>query len=173
MARVPVQEQKLPGLQRHKRIPVDAVHRFSTAHIHDLHIIVAVPRKRCEARMGADGHQLSLLQHLCRIHLKRTARGVQRPVHTTALQQLPFFLSDLRQTLQQDCIHSYHSPRILNRQLFFIIQGKNGRCKTSLWKSAAIQSLVPASACASSSSFCAAFSTFSRKASTNLSSIFL
>lgn len=103
MARVPVQEQKLPGLQRHKRIPVDAVHCFSTAHIHDLHIIVAVPRKRCEARMGADGHQLSLLQHLCRIHLKRTARGVQRPVHTTALQQLPFFLSDRCQTLQQDC----------------------------------------------------------------------
>jgi hypothetical protein len=29
-SRVPVQEQKLPGLQRHKRIPVDAVHRFST-----------------------------------------------------------------------------------------------------------------------------------------------
>lgn len=75
-----IQKQQLSRLQMHRRTAADEVGCLTGAHIHDLHIVVAVTGKGYEPGMGAYGDELALAQQLGRIDLKPMAGGIQCPV---------------------------------------------------------------------------------------------
>lgn len=81
----------------HRRTAANEMGRLAGTHIHNLHIVVAVPRESHKPGVGAYGDQLVLAQQLGRINLKTVACGVQRPIQRLPIPQFLFLRCDTGQ----------------------------------------------------------------------------
>ena len=95
-----VQKEQLARAQRQRRLPLQTVDSLAAAHVHDLHIIVAVRRKAGKARVRAQRDELALGKQLLAVDDKAAAGAVQALVHFFAGQQAFLFLCHAPQAAQ-------------------------------------------------------------------------